>query len=129
MTRPLGRVLILSAVVSVLAGCGLEAEQGGERGTIEGRVMRGPIMPVCREGVPCDGPFAGAKIIVRATRGGAEARTVADQAGGFRVDVAAGRYSVGVEVEGMLPRCSQVEVTVIAHETERADIACDTGIR
>lgn len=128
MAWSFGRVVILSAVMAAAGACGLEAGQGGERGTIAGQVTRGPIMPVCREGVPCDGPFAGAKVIVRGA-GGGEARAVADEAGAFRVDVAAGHYTVGVEVEGMLPHCQQVDVTVVASETARADIGCDTGIR
>lgn len=127
------RVLSLiagSLTMLVLAGCEMPAaEEPGDTGTIAGVVRLGPIMPVCRQDVPCDGVYKGAKVIVR-RQGGAEVlRTIADDAGAFQVNAAPGTYNVGVEVEGMLPSCGTAEASVRARETVRITIDCDSGIR
>ena len=129
MSRDLNRAASLSLIVCVLSACGAETAGGGPSGVIEGRVSLGPIMPVCQEGVPCDGIYANAKIIVRDKSGSTVATTNADQRGVFRVAVPAGAVVVGVDVEGTPPHCSQAEVVVAADVTVRANIDCDTGIR
>jgi hypothetical protein len=86
-------------------------------------------MPVCREGVPCDGVYKGARVVVRRSSGQAVQRATADENGTFSVDVPAGAYEVAVEVDGMLPRCTPAPVTVHARQAARVEIDCDSGIR
>ena len=120
------RSLIGFVTLTVLSAC--EASTHGY-GTIEGRVTLGPIMPVCREGVPCDGVFADAKIVVRHKNGDTAAQTKADANGMFRVDVPTGAYIVGVAVDGPMPTCGEAEVLIAARQSARVDIDCDSGIR
>jgi hypothetical protein len=100
-----------------------------EAGVIAGLVKLGPIMPVCREGVPCDGVYKDAKVVLRTLGGQVVNHATADGKGEFWMDAAAGRYEVAVEVEGPLPRCTPAQVSVGAGETVRVEIDCDSGIR
>lgn len=86
-------------------------------------------MPVCREGVPCDGPYAGAAVVVYDERGSVLGSAVADEKGAYRVSVTAGRVVVTVDVSGPLPHCSRVPAKVTPRATAHVDIDCDTGIR
>jgi hypothetical protein len=123
MFRLFGRAGILSLVAFVLPACGAEMGASRALGTIEGRVALGPIMPVCQEGVPCDG------VVVRDKSGDEVARTTADDKGEFRVDVSAGARIVGVSVKGPMPSCRETEVVVVSGQSVRADLDCDSGIR
>lgn len=86
-------------------------------------------MPVCREGVPCDGVYKDAKVVVRAKSGAVVARATSDSNGDFQVDVAAGAYTVGIAVEGPLPHCAETEAVVSKGQTAQVTIDCDSGIR
>ena len=123
------RLATILAAALLAAGCNAEVGQAGGGGVIAGRVTLGPIMPVCRVDVPCDGVFKDAKIVVRAKSGAVVARTVSDANGDFRVDVAAGAYTVAVAVEAMLPHCGEAEAVVAQGQTVRVAIDCDSGIR
>lgn len=122
------RLAVLTLALCAVAACEAQTGQGALLGTIVGKVKRGPIMPVCRVDVPCDGVFAGAKIVVRGA-GGVAGRAVSDEGGAFSVQVPAGTYTVDVEVEGMLPRCQSVTASVVAGQPVAVEIDCDTGIR
>ncbi len=128
MIRNPRKLVFLLPLVMGLPACASETAST-DNGIVEGRVSLGPTMPVCLQGVPCDGVYAGAKIIVRLQGGEAVAHAVTNQQGKFRVDLAAGKYIVGVETEAALPRCSEAQVIIAAGVTVRADIDCDTGIR
>ena len=129
MTQNLRRLMFLALAAAGLPACGNPIAAGDGASAIEGRVSLGPSMPVCRQGIPCDRAFSGAKVVVRTESGASIARATADEDGKFRVDVAAGVYNVGVDVDGPLPRCSQIRVVVTAGKPARADVDCDTGIR
>ena len=103
--------------------------QASGAGTLVGHVTLGPIMPVCREGVPCDGVYKDAVVEVRTKSGTVVAQAKTDDSGDFRVDVAAGAYTVAIAVDAMLPRCSEAEVVVAKGQTATVTIDCDTGIR
>lgn len=120
-------LMLIAALVAV--ACNAEVGQAGGGGTIVGHVTLGPIMPVCREGVPCDGVYKDANIEVRTKSGTVAARAKTDANGDFRVDVPAGTYTVGVAVEAMLPRCSEAEAVVSKGQTVQVAIDCDSGIR
>jgi hypothetical protein len=129
MTRNLRQLVFLPLLVIGLPACGSETASGTAHGIIEGRVSLGPTMPVCLQGVPCDGVYEDAKIVVRFQSGEAVAHALTNQAGKFRLDVATGKYIVGVDTDAPLPRCSEAQVIIAAGVTIRADIDCDTGIR
>jgi hypothetical protein len=120
------RIAALSAALVALAACSAEPS---ESGTITGVVKLGPIMPVCQEGVPCDGGYQGAKVVLRTPNGQPIQRATADNKGEFRMDVPAGRFEVAIDVEGPMPTCAPAQALVKARETVRVEIDCDSGIR
>lgn len=125
----LGRLALMLIAVCIAAACNAEVGQAGGGGTIVGHVTLGPIMPVCREDVPCDGVYKDARVEVRTKSGTVVARTKSDDNGDFRVDVAPGAYTIVIVVDAILPSCSKVDVIVSKGQTATAEIDCDTGIR
>jgi hypothetical protein len=128
MAHRLKSASFLPLVLISLSACGAESSRAGA-GVIEGHVTLGPIMPVCRQGVPCDGVYGGAKIVVRDKAGEVVATAIADRNGDFKVGVRVGAFVVGVDVAGQMPSCTQVEVVVADGATVRSQIDCDSGIR
>jgi hypothetical protein len=120
------RTAALSFALVMLGACEAEPLESGE---IKGLVKLGPIMPVCQVGVPCDGVYKGAKVVLRTSSGQAVKRVTADDKGEFRIDAPVGSFDVAVEVEGPLPSCTPAQVSVKARETVRVEIDCDSGIR
>jgi hypothetical protein len=96
-------------------------------GSLHGTVMRGPITPVCREGVPCDGPAAHVTLFF--TRAGTRTSTSTDAQGHYRLKLKAGVYSVRTnqKVFGRTPKPDTVRV--FASRDRRVDFFVDTGIR
>ena len=86
------RAIGLAVLGTLVLGCG-SAGGGTATGGLKGRVMRGPIMPVCRVGVPCEEPARGVKLIF--TRSGKViGRTTTNQKGYYRIALKSGPYSV-----------------------------------
>ncbi|NOT39370.1 MAG: carboxypeptidase regulatory-like domain-containing protein [Alphaproteobacteria bacterium] len=120
------RLATIFIALLVLQAC----EAGSmETGVIEGLVKLGPIMPVCREGVPCDGVYKGAKVVLRTPGGQVVKRATADDKGGFWMDAPTGRFEVAVDVEGPLPSCTPAQISVAARQIVHVEIDCDSGIR
>jgi len=98
-------------------------------GGLNGTVTRGPTTPVCKVGVPCSEPAAGAVLVFeRGGRVAAHVRT--DTQGRYAVKLAAGTYVVEVAPRprigtGIRPRT----VRVVGGSTRRVDFSIDTGIR
>ena len=96
-------------------------------GTLHGHVMRGPIAPVCRVGVPCEAPAKHATLYF--TRDGRTVSTVTDARGYYRIRLQGGMYGVKTKRQsigkGLTPRA----VRVVAGSDKRADFHIDTGIR
>jgi hypothetical protein len=96
-------------------------------GTLHGQVMRGPITPVCRVGVPCEAPAAHTTILF--TRLGRTASAITNANGYYRIRLKAGVYAVKTKRQrigrGMEPRTMRV----VAGRDKRADFHIDTGIR
>jgi hypothetical protein len=105
---------------------------GASRGGLHGVVMKGPITPVCRAGVPCDGP---AQVTLRFTRttaaGATSLYTVRSKAGGsYRLALPAGYYSVTTkERVGITRNIQPRRVHVRRAHWDRLDFFIDTGIR
>src|SRR5262249_9642012 len=84
-------VPVAALAAAVFCSCGASGTASGLHGT----VMRGPIAPVCRKGVPCAKPAA--RVVVRFELGDrivATAKT--DAKGRYKVVLGAGDYSVRV---------------------------------
>jgi len=96
-------------------------------GTLHGTVMRGPIAPVCRLGIPCDAPAK--QITLSFTRNGSTQSTKTDDRGRYSIRLAAGVYAVKTNQRpfGLVPqpRAARVRGGV----STRVDFAIDTGIR
>ena len=92
---------------------------------LHGVVTRGPIMPVCMEGVPCSAPAAHTRVSF--FRAGRVYRATTDAAGRYRIALAAGRYTVHVTADrfGVKP----ASVVVPRGRFARQNIYVDTGIR
>ncbi len=116
------------AVVAALAlGCG-SAGGGTATSGLKGRVMRGPITPVCRSNEPCDEPARGVKLLFYRS-GKLAARTTTNQKGWYRIALRSGAYTVRTNrrVPENLP--SPRRVTVPSDRFKRVDFYIDTGIR
>ena len=116
---------LVGVAVAAAAGCGAAAStpQSG----LYGKVTRGPLQPVCQEGVPCDGPALGITLVfVRDGNVVARARTGAD--GSYRVGLAPGRYSVRIVPRALVPPEPRT-VSVPTRTFRRVDFSIDTGIR
>jgi chorismate synthase len=92
-----------------------------------GSVDRGPTMPVCRVGVPCDEPAANVTVLF--TRNGATTRTRTDAHGRYRVRLASGFYSVRTTGKSLGSVIKPSRVRVRAYRFTRIDLHIDTGIR
>lgn len=93
---------------------------------LEGTVRRGPIQPVCREGVPCDAPLQADFTLRQDDR--IVVRFASDSTGHFLVYVAPGMYAVVPdEPIGIAPQTPAV--TVKTDGLTHVDLTFDTGIR
>jgi hypothetical protein len=96
-------------------------------GSLHGVVMRGPTMPVCLVGQPCEEPAA--HVTLRFA-GPQTAKTTTDGGGRYRIKLRPGLYAVTVVPKttigrGLEPRT----VRVRASRDLRVNFSLDTGIR
>jgi hypothetical protein len=96
---------------------------------LHGVVTRGPITPVCKVGVPCNAPAAGA-VLAFARPGRAPVKVRCGKDGRYAVRLEPGYYTVTVAPTppvgfGIRPRRVHVARGVDA----RLDFSIDTGIR
>jgi hypothetical protein len=96
-------------------------------GTLHGHVMRGPVTPVCRVGVPCDAPAGHTTIFF--TRLGRTASTATDANGYYRIRLKAGVYAVKIKRQTIGRGLEPHSARVVAGRDRRADFHIDTGIR
>ena len=95
---------------------------------LRGLVTRSPIMPVCREGVPCLAPAPKTPLVF--VRKGTTVRTRTDSTGHYRVALVPGWWSVRTPTplkigSGISPRSARV----VAGRFRVVDFDIDTGIR
>jgi hypothetical protein len=120
------RVLACSSVLLAAAASSSSATTSSG---LYGFVRRGPIVPVCVAGQPCDGPARSFPLVFR-RNGKIVARTTTTRTGAYRVRLAPGAYSVtstGRTTIGRPPRPSTARV--LAGKFRRVDFFVDTGIR
>jgi hypothetical protein len=120
-----GRLGLLVAAALLL----LPAASAGTTGSgLYGVVKKGPIMPACRVGVPCDAPV---KVTLVFSRGGREvARVRTSEKGRYRVGLEPGFYDVRSSVRigiQKLPRPHAIHVR--SGHWDRINLFFDTGIR
>jgi hypothetical protein len=94
---------------------------------LTGTIRRGPVMPVCREGVPCDAPMSGSFDVLKDGHRVASFQTDAD--GHFRVSLAPGTYTVTPTSAGALMNQQSKTVTVGPDGLTSVELSFDTGIR
>jgi hypothetical protein len=105
--------------------CG--AQPADEQQGIYGTITIGPITPVCRIDIACDGPYS-ATIIVSNTEGEVT-RFTSDSQGHFWVNLLPGNYMLSPAGSGRLPWMSPQSVIVSTGLYTQADIQFDSGIR
>ena len=92
---------------------------------LRGLVTRGPITPVCQEGVSCSAPSKHTTLVF--TRDGVSKSVVTGEDGRYSVVLAAGTYVVRIPSArfGFRPRSA----TVVAGRMTVRNFSIDTGIR
>ena len=96
---------------------------------LSGLVVRGPITPVCRVGVPCDAPFSAEFTAEQNGRAIASFRSGDD--GRFSVSLAAGVYRIvpAADAPLMFPKSQAKTVEVKPAVFTEVRLEFDTGIR
>src|SRR5262245_64079800 len=118
------KVVAIGALIAL--GMGSGSAGAGTATGLRGYVKRGPIVPVCHVGVPCDEPAKGVKL--RFSRAGKIVATATtNDRGWYRIVLRAGRYSVSTNAKGQAfgPRSA----TVRSGRMTRSDFLIDTGLR
>jgi len=113
--------------VVVLGLASTASSAASSPGGLHGVVTRGPITPVCRVGVPCDGPAPG--ITLTFTHAGVAKTTRTDQDGAYRVELPPGSYAVRTSSKPFGEVPSPASVHVRAGHSDKIDFVIDTGIR
>jgi len=93
----------------------------------QGIVTKGPVVPVCRAGTPCDAPV---QVTLLFHRPGHTYRTRSGRDGRYRILLAPGIYTVTtVERIGVVRNITPRAVHVRRAHVDRLDFSIDTGIR
>jgi hypothetical protein len=129
--------VILVGLCAMFAACRTQAVNPGAgdstlTSAIDGLVLKGPISPVSRIGVPNTAPLPGAPITITNSSGSFSAHVVSDTAGKFYLKVAPGTYLCTPDsIPGQsLPRPSSPVTSVVPANTTVYDtLNYDTGIR
>ena len=123
------RLIVPLALGLMLAACGTPAAQAGTG--IQGIVEVGPTCPVERLNSPCPPRPLAATIVVRDANGTEVTRFRSGADGLFRVNLAAGSYTLlGLTVgSSFLPRPIPISVTVTQGTYASVTVQYDSGIR
>ncbi len=118
---------------STSGGTDTTGNNTGLTSAIDGSVLRGPISPVSRPGVPNDAPLAGATISIAQTNAAANpTNVVSDTAGKFYLKVSPGTYMLTPNgfPNSVWPRPqAPVTIQVPANTIVKDTLNYDTGIR
>ena len=118
-------LIAASLLVVLAAGCD---EPQANRGRIEGVVRASPSCPVVQQGQACP-PLAVSGEVQAVQDGQVKATARTNPTGQYQLAVAAGEYTLQVDVGGPLPACPPTPLRVRAAATATVDIDCDSGIR
>jgi len=121
------KTLGLAVLATLVLGCG-SAAGGGTASGLTGKVMRGPTMPVCYVGQPCEEPARGVKLVFSRS-GKVVARTTTNQKGRYRVGLRPGPYSVRTNRPAFEKVPQPSRVTVPKDRFKTVNFQIDTGIR
>lgn len=110
------RLVLGLASALTLAGCGAAGPGGGLFGT----VYVSPATPVCRTGTSCTRPARDFRLVF--TRGDQQTVATTDQRGRYRIELAAGRYTLPKKV-------SPHRILVGGNGFRPRDFTYDAGIR
>jgi len=122
------RAVTLTVIAGLAAACS-PAVPTGVAADPAAYVLRGPVTPVCRVGVPCDAPFSA---LFHVREGGVEvARFRSDSGGRFRLTLPPGTYLIVPDSTAPLMGAgSQSRTVTIAGGRLIPDtLEFDTGIR
>lgn len=103
----------------------MPAAAGTQATGLRGLVTRGPVTPVCLEGVPCSAPAKHVRVTF--VRAGVAKSVVTGSNGRYSVVLAAGKYAVRFPSSqfGFRPR----SVLVVSGRMSTRNFSLDTGIR
>lgn len=118
--------MIAAWLLVVLASACDEPE--ANRGRVEGVVRASPSCPVEQQGQVCP-PLAVSGEVQAVQDGQVKATARTNPTGQYQLAVAAGEYTLQVDVGGPLPACPPTPIRVRAAATATVDIDCDSGIR
>ena len=122
--------LVTLALVGLLTGaCASGSGPDKVLVRVDGRVVRGPTHPVCREDVPCDAPFS-AGFSVRQGRL-AVTHFQSDVNGRFTIRLAPGAYLIVPDADAPIfsPEQQERSVTIPNADSTTVELSFDSGIR
>jgi hypothetical protein len=125
------RLAALVLIVVMLTVCGSGADGRTELGRVRGIVLLGPTGPVESSTSPCpDRPLADALVRAVGDDGRIASQGVTDAAGRFELALAAGDYSIRVDVaDDPVRSASPVDAHVEPGRTTSISVTVDSGIR
>jgi hypothetical protein len=99
-------------------------------GTLAGVVTRGPVVPVCVAGQPCDEPASNVRLLF-IRNGAVVGRATTNLYGRYRLRLPAGTYGVrrAVTAAPIDRNLDPNRARVYAGRLTRVDFSIDTGIR
>ena len=116
-------------IVAVLAAAGSSSAAATTPSGLYGFVRRGPIVPVCVAGQPCDGPAKRFPLVFW-RNGKVAGRTTTSQTGAYRIRLAPGLYTVRSSARPTIGRGAEPgRARVVSGRFRRVDFFFDTGIR
>jgi hypothetical protein len=121
------RLFWAGIVAAVLVAIPPSIAAGEPSSGLVGRVLRGPVSPVCVATRPCQ---VGASVVLAFSQNGVLVTKVKSaRSGDYRVALAPGLYSVSPALRAPLWRLSPRTVRVPAGRYARVNFLVDTGIR
>jgi hypothetical protein len=121
------RSVVVASILALALAAGAQATPA--RGTLTGKVMRGPVTPVCVAEQSCDEPAANVTLLF-VHKGAVIARTVTNAEGRYRLRLPAGLYSVRRAASTPVARNLEPDhARVYRGRVTRLDFSIDTGIR
>ena len=124
-----------AGLAAALALVPAAAPNGATGSGLYGTVRKGPVAPVCRQGVPCDAPSRAALVFSRTptsgwTKGTEQFEVRPDQKGRYRIALGPGYWDIRAKAKvgiSTLPKPHAVHVR--KGRWDRIDLFFDTGIR